>query len=483
MKTQSTTSILIALAACISVHAASNWELGDQQLPPIETIAAAPPKPLPVYGLYCWSDEYLKHRDFIRDMGWKHLRISGPIDDEAVRALSEDQLAVMFTIAARRPVDRGPDKPARQWRNRADYDSDEAFIEDYLGDVTAVLDRYGPDGSFWKENPDLTFRPMQAIEVYNEPNFWYLDQTKDEWKADMQNPDEERRKVQESKREAVYAKLLPATAKLIKGRWPDVTVVGFGSGGSGYADVRFIKGVHEANEEVGASYDVLSTHPYTHHVPPETVAVREWGKYSQSQSTSEIREIMATHGAGAKPIWWTELGWGVHPDAGGRFDQANAVGGDKTVAPETQAAFYVRGYARALRLGIDRLTFMSIQDTDSFNSGLLHNDGSDRPSAKAVRTMLKVLPHPKLIATPVDGDNGLHVYRLKSDASAPGSPEVLMAWRVQGEEPLTLEWPLAKAEVVAMTGETSIVEAVDGKITLPLGPAPVYVRDIQLASR
>lgn len=41
-----------------------------------------------------------------------------------------------------------------------------------------LLDRYGPSGSFWAANPDLTPRPVTDLELHNEPNskyFWGKD--------------------------------------------------------------------------------------------------------------------------------------------------------------------------------------------------------------------------------------------------------------------------------------------------------------------
>ncbi len=456
-------------------NAASEWELGTQPVPPLADIIARPATPLPVYGVYCWADEYLTYRNFIHDVGYKHTRLSGPVDDDVMRAYSEDGMTVMLTIAARRPMTKSADEPARQWRNRSTHTSDEAFIEDYIGDVTRVLERYGPEGTFWKENPELTHRPLQALEVYNEPNFWYLDQNREEHVADLKNPDDNRRLRQEDARQKLYAKFLPAVAKHIKQNWPSIKVVGFGTGGSAYADVRFIKAVHEANPEVAQAYDVLSTHPYTHHVMPEAIAIRSWGRYSQAGSLAEIREIMAAHGAGEKPIWWTELGWGISAEKGGSFDQPNLPGGDKTVSPELHAAYYVRAYARALRLGVERLSLMSLVDTDSFNSGMLNKDGSRRITGDAVANMVRVLPHPKLVGAKSDGTDGVFIYEFQSDANGSDSRNVFMAWQAEGESSYPMDWPTSHATMVSLTGKITKLPASEGKITIPLSPLPVYI--------
>src|SRR4051794_22325629 len=36
--------------------------------------------------------------------------------------------------------------------------------------ATAAVERYGPDGTFWTERPDVPKRPIRAWQVWNEPN-------------------------------------------------------------------------------------------------------------------------------------------------------------------------------------------------------------------------------------------------------------------------------------------------------------------------
>src|SRR4051812_38346294 len=40
--------------------------------------------------------------------------------------------------------------------------------------VRAAVERYGPSGSFWSENPALPRRPVHAWQVWNEENFKYF---------------------------------------------------------------------------------------------------------------------------------------------------------------------------------------------------------------------------------------------------------------------------------------------------------------------
>jgi hypothetical protein len=40
--------------------------------------------------------------------------------------------------------------------------------------VEALVERYGPNGTFWQQHPTLPYRPVQAVEIWNEPNDGFL---------------------------------------------------------------------------------------------------------------------------------------------------------------------------------------------------------------------------------------------------------------------------------------------------------------------
>jgi len=45
-----------------------------------------------------------------------------------------------------------------------------ARTSDYAAYLTALVTRYGPNGSLWLEHPDVARRPVRAWEIWNEPN-------------------------------------------------------------------------------------------------------------------------------------------------------------------------------------------------------------------------------------------------------------------------------------------------------------------------
>jgi len=481
------------------------WRYEQPPYPPAESIIAGPATERPVYGLYCWGGEFVQYNEQIKDIGWTNFRFSGPMHDDYMRAYAEDGVEVMATLAARLHGSFKPkDQQMSDWRNRADYDSDEAFIEDYVGGVIRWLDRWGPEGSFFEENPDLPYNPIRMIEVFNEPNFWYLDTSKEQHRERMKKglSASERSEI-EDRRERLYAKLLIAVNKAVKARWPEVTIVGFAAGGSAKADLRFIENVHAADPAVAKCYDILSTHPYNARpCAPEGITMRSWGEYSVADSLQTIRETMASHGAGDRPVWYTEHGWAVNLRSGGAFVDPIRPPDDgvstaetsldgipydidprKWIDPLTQAAYHVRMYAQCLRLGIERHFPMSIVDTDGFNSGFLQKDGSFRESAVAVKNMIELMPHPKLIEVVADGEDGVFIYRFDPDVKNADDRPVTMAWSIElnkHRRPLfgTGKGLFAKepVEAIGMLGERQIVEPGEGDTHFELGPVPVYLR-------
>ena len=479
------------------------WRYEPPAYPPAEEIIAAPATERPVYGLYCWGGEYVEYNEQIHDIGWTNFRFSGPMADEHMRAYASDGVEVMATLAARLYGSFKPEAPMSDWRNRANYESDQAFIEDYVSGVIRWLERWGPEGSFFAENPDIPHNPIRAIEVFNEPNFWYLDTARSEhlgWKG----MSESERLAIEAKREALYAKLLTATHTAVKERWPEIKIVGFAAGGSAMADVRFIENVHAADPKVSQSYDVLSTHPYvTRPCAPEGIVMKNWGEYSINGNLEQIRASMERHGATQQPIWYTEQGWAVNLRSGGSFVDAIRPPDDgydekavslgtipydidprKWVDPLTHAAYIVRMYAQCLRMGVERHFFMSIVDTDGFNSGFLQKDGTPRQAAVATKTMIETMPHPKLLEVISDGEGGLFIYRFDPDAKNPHDQSVIMAWGVQlnlhSLPVFDMEGALfdsSKGSVKAMTmlGEQITVEPTGAPLSIQLGPVPIYL--------
>ncbi|HEY7454500.1 MAG TPA: hypothetical protein VH683_08040 [Thermoleophilaceae bacterium] len=59
----------------------------------------------------------------------------------------------------------------------------------YAAFMGRLVNRYGPDGTFWTEHPELPKRPIREWQIWNEPHFdfyWYTP-NKDDWAAEYVN--------------------------------------------------------------------------------------------------------------------------------------------------------------------------------------------------------------------------------------------------------------------------------------------------------
>ncbi len=436
-----------------------NWDLKTpQNFQPLEKALQRTVPGNLVYGLYTWAGEYLVYRDDIQKIGWPSIRIAGPFHNTIMQALAEDEKTTMVTVGnwLLDPVKNA---------NRTDYESDEALIADYIEKLDAFLVKYGPDGTFLKEHPELPKHPIIDVELWNEPNFQYLIPRD-------QRPWQE----QEADKEALYAKILPALYAATKPNHPKANLIGFAAGGMSAGDLRFIQHVHEKNPAVAQSYDVLSTHPYVRPAAPEANSVQPWGSYSISRNLNIIKDTLKKQGRADTPVWYTEIGWPILPEDGGHFPTAKP---QECVSPLLQAAYVCRTYALALRLNIERVHIMYVTDADHFNAGFFDKETKAwRPSAYAVQTMIKTMPNPKLTGSISDGTDGYYAYTYLADEGKGNTTEnnIIMAWNVAGPKTIELTHLPEKVIVTDMLGAAQTRTTTDGTLSLDIGPYPVYLK-------
>lgn len=435
-----------------------NWNtVTAQPRPALEGILERSGPGAFIYGLYAWAGEYHTHRDSIRRAGWKAIRIAGPFDDRLMQALAEDGMETMVTLSNRQ-LEPG------QGMDRTDFSSDEELIEAYGQAVDRFLKRYGPGGTFFDDHPDVPDVPIRHVELWNEPNFQYLIP-----------PDGRPQDELEAAREELYAKLVMAISPRIRADFPEVRIVAMSGGGMSAGDLRFIDHVHAAAPGIVDAYDILSTHPYVRPAPPEANSVQSWGSYSIARGLEFIREVLAREGRADVPVWYTEIGWPISQEDGGRYPTpANQA----FVSPDLQAAYVCRTYAWAMRLGVDRVHIMFAVDTDNFNGGFFQRDGAWRPSAHAVQAMIGEMPNPRLAEVLHDGDSGgLYAYVFLRDADQADTPSnrVIMAWNLDGPREWEVDGMTGTACVVDMTGRLTEHELGPAPLVVEVGPYPVYI--------
>ena len=447
-----------------------------QNFPDIEDIISAPVPDVSIYGLYAWYtyfSDYAHWQDEVREVGWGSIRAGAHLaqfNDNAMSALNSIDMDIMLTVSG----------GATKIRSYYGYDwddeaQDQAFIDEYISYMDTILSRYGPGGTFFEDNPDEPYKPIKYVEIWNEPNLHYL------YGANLDNPPSDHQRAR------LYAKLLCTSYDSIKSKWVDsVKVVGFSACGGSADDIYwgpdptnpdsgFIGLVHKTVGDIGedpsACYDILSNHPYTHYCPPDAEDYpvgRGSYHYSVANSHSMYRQVMANYGNEDKPVWFTEVGYNR---LDGVFER------DEGLTERFQAAYVVRLYLTALRLGVETVHVFFMVDADGANTGFFVYDTREwYESAYAVRNMIRIMPKPKLVDAISDGTAGYYAYSFNPNADDAIYEPVIVTWNVSGPLVATIPVENETYEVIDMLGHSITVETDNNQLEIEIGPYPVYIR-------
>jgi hypothetical protein len=175
----------------------------------------------------------------------------------------------------------------------------------------AAAERYGPDGSFWKQNPDLPKLPIEAWQVWNEQNSKTFF---------LPKPDP-----------AGYAKLLAAASDGLHAADPDAEVVlggmfGTPGGGNPKHSIPAATFLHSLLAIDGAKddFDGFALHPYSSSV----ASVRE--------QVEIARREMSDSGDPDVSLWITEVGW-----SSGHEDNPLNVGSEAAQAQRVAQVYHL----------------------------------------------------------------------------------------------------------------------------------------------
>ena len=231
----------------------------------------------------------------------------------------------------------------------------------WRGFLRATVERYGPHGSFWRDNPDVPYDPIRYWQVWNEENAVGYFGPKPSPHA--------------------YADLLHISAAAIRGADPSAKIVlggmfeTVGSGGSIHSWT-FLRDLYAAG--AAGDFDVAGVHPYA----PGMTGVLD--------QIRRMRAAMDSNDGASTPLWVDEIGWG------------SANGGSKlNLGPAGQAAMLTRALtelaARRGELGIGRVVWYPLRDPETQadatacgfcdSEGLLDASGRPKPSWRAYRTV------------------------------------------------------------------------------------------------
>jgi hypothetical protein len=143
----------------------------------------------------------------------------------------------------------------------------------YAAALTALIDRYGPNGTFWSAHPQIPKVPIRMWQIWNEPHFVSY------WTTQPFAPS--------------YVALLQAAHAAIKAADPGATVVL-----AGLADFswRYLEQIYRVPNARGL-FDIVAIHPYTA-TPQGVITILQ-----------RARQVMDRNGDSAKPILATEITW------------------------------------------------------------------------------------------------------------------------------------------------------------------------------
>jgi hypothetical protein len=228
--------------------------------------------------------------------------------------------------------------------------------------VTQAVLRYGPNGTFWSENPTLPRRPIRSWQIWNEPNFKYF--------VARPNP-------------AEYGKLVTLSSAAIKAVDPGAQVI---LGGlfarpieatfnkkppQAYFASTFLEQMYKSTPGIKSKFQGYALHPYT-------------GSWKNLPSRiEEVRRVLkANHDVG-KAFYITELGWSSEPPrVGNSF--AKGVSGQ---ARELKGAFRLLK-ANQRKWNLQRIYWFSISDYAGLcnfcgGSGLFRSGFKPKPAWSA----------------------------------------------------------------------------------------------------
>jgi hypothetical protein len=154
-------------------------------------------------------------------------------------------------------------------------------VEEFADFARRVVERYGPDGYLWKQNPRITPVPIKSWQIWNEPNL-------DVYWASGASP-------------AGYVKLLRAASDAIREVDPTAEIVTAGLPQSRLPGVPLLKYLASIYNNHGQGlFNTVALNPYARNVTELAKRIRA------------VRRVMNRYGDVGTRIWITEIGWSDH---------------------------------------------------------------------------------------------------------------------------------------------------------------------------
>jgi len=191
------------------------------------------------------------------------------LDTLVARAASNglDLLPVVFAAPRWARIAKRPAAPPRNPADLARF-------------MRLLVQRYGPEGQFWRDHPQLPRRPIRAWQIWNEPHAW--------WGWDVSRS----RKERKYRFPAHYVRVLRAAYKAVKQADKGAKVVLAGLTTDSW---RYLEQIYRAGGR--GSFDVVASQTFT-------------GKTSNLYKTLRyLRGVMRKYRDQRKGLWITETSW------------------------------------------------------------------------------------------------------------------------------------------------------------------------------
>jgi hypothetical protein len=164
---------------------------------------------------------------------------------------------------------------ARAYKNR--FTSPPRSRSDYVTYLAALVERYGPEGTFWSEHPELPVRPVREWQIWNEPHLPAY------WDAPETGPYGYARN---------YPLLLRSSYNIVKSLDPGAKIVLAGITQRAWEEIELLYQHH-----IKPYFDVAALQIF-----PQTVK-------RSVKATTLFRDALRARRDGRKPIYLTEISW------------------------------------------------------------------------------------------------------------------------------------------------------------------------------
>ncbi len=348
--------------------------------------------------------------------------------------------------------------------------------------VEAAVKKYGRNGLFWKDHPELPPHPVKYYEILGETNI------------DSYTP------PPGINSDKYYFEFLKDAYTIIKSIDPSAYVIAFGTAGGNigtwfgisyysqfdyeykpgmkmkfYGWLRFIENVNNLGGY--KYYDAIGLDCYSQPYGPDY-------KGNIVKALIVLRESMKKYGIEQKPVWFTEVGYPMkYRNDKYEYDD------------QKQADFTLRLYGLCASHGVEHVQSFHVLDFSQEGDptsmmrlfGFFDKNGEVRKQGQALKTMISLLPEPRLLKTISDGQDNYYAYVFRGA----GNKKVTMLW-VANEETykdngiLKYKKPEKSVEkiiqvkdknalLVDIFGNRSPLEVNKGKAKVKVSPAPVFI--------